>query len=113
MSLRNTFIYMLKWKHESFITYRILAGISFEIKKDIICLIQITSIQRLKISQVWFKLSLQLILKIIIIFLFIVIFCKVVTSLLYLKYLMHGNLLLIQSILNTLTSWLSNLNCII
>lgn len=54
MSLRNTFIYMLKWKH----TYRILAGISFEIKKDIICLIQITSIQRLKISQVWFKLSL-------------------------------------------------------
>lgn len=113
MSLRNTFIYMLKWKHESFITYRILAGISFEIKKDIICLIQITSIQRLKISQVWFKLSLQLILKIIIIFLFIVIFCKVVTSVLYLKYLMHGNLLLIQSILNTLTSWLSNLNCII
>lgn len=113
MSLRNTFIYMLKWKHESFITYRILAGISFEIKKDIICLIQITSIQRLKISQVWFKLSLQLILKIIIIFLFIVIFCKIVTSVLYLKYLMHGNLLLIQSILNTLTSWLSNLNCII
>lgn len=113
MSLRNTFIYMLKWKHESFITYRILAGISFEIKKDIICLIQITSIQRLKISQVWFKLSLQLILKIIIIFLFIVIFCKVVTSVLYLKYLMHGNLLLIQSILNTLTSWLSNLNYII
>lgn len=113
MSLRNTFIYMLKWKHESFITYRILAGISFEIKKDIICLIQITSIQRLKISQVWFKLSLQLILKIIIIFLFIVIFCKVVTSVLYLKYLMHGNLLLIQSILSTLTSWLSNFNCII
>lgn len=63
MSLRNTFIYMLKWKHESFITYRILAGISFEIKKDIICLIQITSILRLKISQVWFKLSLQLIFK--------------------------------------------------
>lgn len=113
MSLRNTFIYMLKWKHESFITYIILAGISFEIKKDIICLIQITSIQRLKISQVWFKLSLQLILKIIIIFLFIVIFCKVVTSVLYLKYLMHGNLLLIQSILSTLTSWLSNFNCII
>lgn len=113
MSLRNTFIYMLKWKHESFITYRILAGISFEIKKDIICLIQITSIQRLKISQVWFKLSLQLILKIIIIFLFIVIFCKVVTSVLCLKYLMHGKLLLIQSILNTLTSWLSNLNYII
>lgn len=47
MSLRNTFIYMLKWKHESFITYRILAGISFEIKKDIICLIQITSIQHM------------------------------------------------------------------
>lgn len=110
MSLRNTFIYMLKWKHESFITYRILAGISFEIKKDIICLIQITSIQRLKISQVWFKLSLQLILKN---YYDILIFCKVVTSVLYLKYLMHGNLLLIQSILNTLTSWLSNFNCII
>lgn len=110
MSLRNTFIYMLKWKHESFITYRILAGISFEIKKDIICLIQITSIQRLKISQVWFKLSLQLILKN---YYDILIFCKVVTSVLCLKYLMHGNLLLIQSILNTLTSWLSNLNCII
>lgn len=47
MSLRNTFIYMLKWKHESYITYRILSGISFEIKKDIICLIQITSIQHM------------------------------------------------------------------